>query len=68
MSDATQMAVTLDSPPFRAGQTVELRSGSPTLTVLSCDHGQIYVAWFDDEKEVHFGHFPFQALKEIHGM
>jgi uncharacterized protein YodC (DUF2158 family) len=33
--------------PFEAGDIVYLKSGSPPLTVVSWDSGQIWVTWFE---------------------
>ncbi len=47
---------------FKVGDTVQLKSGSPTMTVIRVDDkGWAWCQWFDGNK-TEKGHFPLEAL------
>lgn len=49
---------------FQAGDTVQLKSGGPRMTVSEIlDNGRVYCEWFKDD-EPQGRAFPPEALKE----
>jgi uncharacterized protein YodC (DUF2158 family) len=51
-------------PPYKVGDRVQLKSGSPSLTVTHCEGGQIEVVWFE-KTERHQCVLPAAALRKI---
>lgn len=52
------------SNQFKVGDTVTLKSGSPTMTVEQINGGRVFVQWFDGKNELKHGDFPADSLQE----
>ena len=57
---------------FKAGDTVELKSGGPKMTIdrigkkfASESHNSAYCSWFDEKKKQEHGWFALTSLKKI---
>ncbi len=54
---------------FNIGDTVELKSGGPLMTITGQEKGnkgnqQVMCTWFDREQNMKTGVFPVQAIQE----
>jgi uncharacterized protein YodC (DUF2158 family) len=51
-------------PKYRVGDTVQLKSGGPTMTVVACDEREVHLKWFI-ENNLHGDIQPINAVKKV---
>lgn len=49
---------------IKAGDTVQLKSGGPIMTVDSVEDGRAYCQWFDSKSEPHGDYYALVVLKK----
>lgn len=49
-------------PKFKVGDIVTLKSGSPRMTVIACDHTGVEVQWFTQRK-LNQASYPLNAVQ-----
>ena len=47
---------------FNAGDTVRLKSGGPTMTVIEKSGSECTCQWFDSNDKINYGSFPAAGL------
>lgn len=52
---------------FTVGDTVQLKSGGPVMTVQKVINGRIHCSWFDGKNVLNHGVFQAEALKKDGG-
>jgi uncharacterized protein YodC (DUF2158 family) len=54
--------VDMSKPQFKIGDTVQLLSGGPQMTVVAVKSGKTECCWFDKEQKARRANFPQRAL------
>ena len=52
------------SPRYKVGDTVQLKSGGPIMTVVNCDEKEVQLRWFK-ESQLHGDVQPINAVKRV---
>jgi len=52
------------APRYKAGDIVQLKSGSPDMTVVGCDQQEVHLKWFVGD-QLHGDSQPINAVKEV---
>jgi uncharacterized protein YodC (DUF2158 family) len=50
---------------IKAGDVVQLKSGSPRMTANWVEKGEASCSWFDDKNKEHTSVFPVTSLKRV---